>query len=493
MALPKPLSVQDSGMPQMKRRSALRTASGTVQEQFLEHVRAVAKDPTLVLPTSVGTEARPVAALRKRLESGSLGFAARFDKGLLGALRIAQELADQETAPVLLDARVDGNRRFFLARGHVVRLVHLGVQNWDDPLALLLAYGPLAAKHDLWFFAGRDLWSTGTIPAPSQAWWDDLAERAGLSLAATADGDRSCPHADRPRLEFRFPGGPALLVCGPCGKRTGNLNGHLTTRVLRGDAPSRPADLQVAMPDGRRLAILDSRAELYRFGRLDEVGLLDATTQGSVSDALFDLAGHGYASQDAFLDALGLADWEREPVRILTAGGHKGPSRQVADVLAAHRDRLPDAVASLLGESDASFLAQHAGTEARTLLRLARDEAQRRRRLGDLPTLTGLGSVGAWFDGLVRDQRTMERTQFLQRLRKEAAHAQHPAHFFAALVALGLAHEGERYLAHDAKEAGRTLAPLARRVLDATGADYAAALGDYLRESGTGETVSLLA
>ena len=486
MALPKPLSQKPTGMPQMRRKSALRTASGNVQEQFLERVRAVVADPTLVLPVSVGDEHPAIAKLRERLESGKLGFVARFDKGLLGALRAVEELAKRESAPVLLDARIDGNRRFFLTLGHVQRLVLLGVQNWDDPLALMLAYGPLATDEGLWFFAGRELWCTGAAPTPPPEWWDDLAERTGLALLG--EGDRSCPHPDRPRLELRFPGGPALSACGPCAKRAGHLHGHLSQRALRGAGPARPVELVVAMPDGRRLPLLDRLDAFYRAGRLDEQRLVEQTMRGAASDAKFELAGHAYADQDAFLAALDLADWEREPVRILTADGHRGASRSVSDILAAHRDRLPSAVASLLPD-DAEFAARHADVEARSLFRLARDEATTRERTRGLPELARPGPVGAWFDGLARDHRRLDRAAFLQRVRREASHPAHPTHFFAALVALGLELEGERFLAHDAKEAGRSLAPLAKLVLEASGDAYVAALREYLREAGTGETV----
>lgn len=487
MALPKPLSQKPTGMPQMRRKSALRTASGSVQEQFLERVRAVAAEPALALPVAIGSEPAPIAKLRRRLESGALGFAARFDKEILGAIRVAQEIARQETAPVLLDARVDGNRRFFLARGHVRRLVHLGIQNWDDPLALMLAYGPLASKHGLWMFAGRELWSTGTAPTPPPEWWEDFAARTGLALAG--DSDRSCPHADRPRLELRFSGGPALLACGPCGKRAGHLHGHLSQRVLRGSGPARPVELAVVLPDGRRPALLDALQALYRAGRLDEQGILEQSSRGGHGDAKFELAGHAYSDQGAFLAALDLADWEREPVRILTADGHRGATRNVADILAAHRERLPAAVAHILGGDD-GFAARHPDVEARSLLRLAHDEATLRERSRGLPELTRLGPVGAWLDGLARDQRRLDRAAFLQRIRRDVATGAHPTHLFAVLVALGLDLEGERFLSHDAKEAGRSLAPLAKAMLEASGDAYAVALGEFLRESGTGETVA---
>ncbi|HEX2066352.1 MAG TPA: hypothetical protein VHI93_06015, partial [Candidatus Thermoplasmatota archaeon] len=220
-----------------KRKSSIRTATDTLQASFLQRQRRVAADPTVLLPACTGAEPAPLARLRRQLErareGGRLPLRARFDKGILGALRIVRGLARQEAAPRLLDARVDGNRRFYLQRGQTVRLVSLGVQNHDDPLALMLAYGPMATRHRLHFFAGSRLWCTGAQPKPPEQWFLDLSERSGLPLA-TDEAGAHCPHADRARIELAFRGGPALAVCGPCARRAGHLHGHLMQRALCG-------------------------------------------------------------------------------------------------------------------------------------------------------------------------------------------------------------------------------------------------------------------
>jgi hypothetical protein len=217
MALPKPLSQRPTGMPQMRRKSTLRTASANLQGAFLERVRAVRDDPLVLLPTAVGPEPRELAALRKGLEAagrGKLGFFARRDKGVLGAAWSCRALADRKEVPRLLDARIDGERRFYLPTGHVRKTACLGVQNWDEPLALLLAYEGMA-EAGLHFFAGRDLWCTGPSATLVADWVEDLAERAGADL--TLDGAHArCPHADRAALAHVLPGGPEIRLCASC-------------------------------------------------------------------------------------------------------------------------------------------------------------------------------------------------------------------------------------------------------------------------------------
>jgi hypothetical protein len=484
-------------MPKPRRKSSIRTASGATQEQFLERVRQVAEDPTLVLPESLGPEPGPLARMRAKLQRAKqrgLPFTARFDKGLLGALRGAKQIAQMESAPRLLDARVDGNRRFFLQRGHAHRLVGLGVQNWDDPLALLLAWGRFAPKHGINLWAGSKLWAG---PAPPPQWFDDLAERTGIEFSKDGDGAQ-CPHKDEPRIELRFPDGPRILACGECAQGSvdesaRNLHGHVINRACVAARTSRPVDVQARLPDGTAIPLQEGLVRAYRNGRNSEEDLLRTAVRSWRDEAgqagrRFVLGARDFGGdQDAFLSALELAEWEREPVRVLTEPGHVGDTTRVADVLASHRERAAAAVETMLPGQGAVFVARHPGVETRTLLRLAHEEAQRKAKTRDLPAVPGLGELGQWIDGLARDARAKSRGELLQRLRREAPSARHPAHFYAYLCALGLESEGARTTSQDAKEAGRHWAPLAKSVLEASGEAYAEAVRAYLRETGAGE------
>ncbi|HUR61679.1 MAG TPA: hypothetical protein VM286_04875 [Candidatus Thermoplasmatota archaeon] len=480
-------------------RSSIRTATDSLQASFLARQRLVAGDPAALLPVCIGPEPPGITRLRHSLEraraKGSAPFTARFDRGILGALRTVFELAGQDAAPRLLDAKVDGNRRFYLQRGtRTVRLVNLGVQNHDDPLALMLAYGPIATKAGLCLFAGSELWCTGTRPAPPEQWFRDLAVRTGLQLETDASGAR-CPHADRARLALGFRDGPALVCCGPCARRAGHLHGHVLRRALCGDQPGRPVELSVRLAAGGSLPVPEPVQDAYRGGTLDEESVLDRvlrewrTKATSEGQQRFVLGSSDFgADQDAFLDALHLEAWERDAVRAMTKAGHVGENPAVADVLAHHRERLTDAVATLLPDDAARFVAAHAGVEARTLIRLAHEEAARRTLTRDLPDVPGLGPLGQWIDSFARQARTLDRARLLQEVRKQVSASPHPAHLYAFLRAVGLQSEGERSFNPEQREAGTHWEPLAKRVLAAKGQEYRDVVLDYLRETGAGET-----
>lgn len=249
--LPKPLSQRPTGMPQRRRKSGLRTAAGSLQDQFLDKMAALAEDPTLVLARSHGPEPRPLARLRRRLDAlkaGKVPLAARFDAHVLGATYRAMQLADWEAVPRMLDAKVAGQRRFYVQRGQVVRACSLGVQNYDHPRVLLLAYASMAQRHDLHFFALPDgVVCTGKAATPPDEWFAALAGDA-LQLAKEGEG-WGCAHGDRDRVLLGLADGPTIRVCGPCGQKAEGLHKRLRERYV-GPQMKRPVTVAVVKADG---------------------------------------------------------------------------------------------------------------------------------------------------------------------------------------------------------------------------------------------------
>lgn len=494
MPLPKPMSQRPTGMPQMRRRSGLRTASGNLQEAFLERVRAVRDDPAIVLPEVVGEEPREIAKLRQGLEQakeGKLGFFAKRDKGVLGAAWACRALAEKESAPRLLDARVDGDKRFYWPVGHIAKPACLGVQNWDDPMALLLAYQPLA-EEGLHFFAGSDLWCTGRQAVLVPAWVAGLAERLEVELEADGD-DVRCPHPERAALAHVFPAtapaarGPEIRLCpGCCPKETAQA---LAARV-RNPGGRRPYGLEVVLPDGTRRPIEAEVDAFYRVGRKTGGELVADATAGwhKGLSGRFAIGDRLYASQDEFLDAIEAPAWMRPALAAMTAGGHAGPPMSLADLLVRHRDRLPDGLRAL-GADPAKVAARGANADEGALLRIAHEQAARDAKTADLPAVAPSGPIGAWIDSFVRSRRTDGEVVALQKVRREAPRLQHKAHVAAFIAAVGSDPAVGTGFSFDTKEAGLGLAPLAKRVLETTGPAYVAALRGYLEQSGSGETL----
>lgn len=278
ISLPKPLSAnaQNTGMPQRRRKSGLRTAAGSLQEQFLQRMVRLAADPTVVLARSSGPEPRPLAKVRRQLEalkSGRTPLAARFDVHVLGATYRAMALADWEAVPRLLDAKIAGQRRFYIQRGQIVRACSLGVQNFDQPRVLLLAYASMAQRHDLHFFALADhVVCSGKKAVPP----GDLFALLGgdkVTFTPAGEGAWACPHPDRDRVVLGFSEGPTLACCAPCGVRLEGLHRRIRERYI-GPEQKKPVTLQVRRASGTTVEPTREAMARYRAGIATEEDLV---------------------------------------------------------------------------------------------------------------------------------------------------------------------------------------------------------------------------
>ncbi len=486
-----------------QRRTSIRTAAGAAQERFLERLRALAADPLVVLPEIPPgiDEPRPIAKIRQRVErmavKGKGSWSDRRDKSIVGAVANAIPMAQLKAAPRLLDARVGAQRRFYLQRGHVSRAASLGVQNHDEPRALRMAYAEVAKKYSLHFFAGPRFWCTGSSPVPPQEWLDALAAKADISLdETTGEGnDRiiGCGHPDRPRVRLGFRGGPSLVVCGPCGKRAGNLH-QLAADRYASERQRHPFTVHIVLPDGTVADPDEKELAAYRAGVHTEDKLIQTAVgqwrrSAGESGIRFMLGDRDFGSDhDAFLDALDAHPWERLVLRKLTAGGYIGERATVATIFDAKKPDLPAALDVLLGDRAAHFAMDHVSEAPRALVRLAHEEAQRIALEADLPPLGELGPLGTWVDAFARFNRSHDRAAVLARLRRDAASGATPnGHVYAFLRAVGGDPAGEQSFSRDDKQSGEAWQGLAEAVLAGDGKAYRDAVGTYLRETGSGE------
>lgn len=493
ISLPKPLSQRPTGMPQRRRKSGLRTAAGSLQEQFLDRMARLAEDPTLVLATSQGPEPRPLARLRRRLEAlkaGRTPLAARFDAHVLGATYRAMQLADWEAVPRMMDAKIAGQRRFYVQRGQVVRTCTLGVQNFDEPRVLLLAYASMAQRHGLHFFALPDgVVCTGKSARPPAAWADGLARGANVTFTGDAAAGWRCAHAGRPVVRLTWTDGAWVEACAECGKKLGGLHVRVREGYL-GPNMRRPVSVEVRLPDGTVHTPDRETAARYRAGLANDGELAAQATalwraSGSVRWALGDRT---FTSAEALADALAPDAGERPVLLRLVKDGFVAESATVSSVLEARRAHLGDALSALI-EDGPAFARAHSGMAPRDLVRAAHDEARRRAASAQLPRPQGLGPQGEWIDGLARTLLADGRAEALPLLRRAVAgDAPVPrSTLFAFLHAAGGALDLEARFAPDERAAAQALLEPARRVLDARGEAYVTALAEFLALTGAGE------
>lgn len=260
-----------------KKRTSIRTAAGTVQDQFITRMKDLRDDPLAVLPRCTEEEPKSIARIRKRVETmaakGKGGFLDRRDKGIVGAVANALPLANLEAVPRIADRRIAGKRRFFLQRGHVSQACSVGVQNFDDPLVLLTAYRPMAKSDNLHFFADTNrIWCTGSAPQPPEQWLDSLCT---CTLKAESSDRWGCGHRETKRVLMTFRGGPSIAVCAHCAKPDKNLHGRIALRYA-GPKQRQPVEVQRLDDHGMVHDLPSEAVAAYRAGIMDERKLLKA-------------------------------------------------------------------------------------------------------------------------------------------------------------------------------------------------------------------------
>ncbi len=258
-----------------RKRTSIRTAAGTVQDQFIARMKTLSADPTQVLPICTHEEHKALARIRKRVEAmaakGKGGFLDRRDKGVVGAVANAMPLADLSAVPRIADRRIAGKRRFFLQRGHVAQVCSVGVQNFDDPIVLLSAYRLLAKSDNLHFFADESrLWCTGSKPRPPQAWLEGLCS---CTLKAESSDRWGCGHRETNRVLLSFRDGPNIAICAHCAKPDKNLHGRIALRYA-GPKQRQPVEVQRLDDHGITHDLPSEAVAAYRAGIMDEKKLL---------------------------------------------------------------------------------------------------------------------------------------------------------------------------------------------------------------------------
>jgi hypothetical protein len=478
-----------------KRRTSIRTAAGTVQEKFIARMAALREAPLAVVPVCPEGDPKSIAKIRlslARFANGKKpGFFDKRDKGIVGAVAHSIPLADLQTVPRILDMKIAGKRRFFLQRGHVARSCMLGVQNHDEPRALLMAYRDMAKAEGLHFFAGDQLWCSGQKPMPPQAWVDTLATDVDAPAHAI-DGGWCFGKDGAGHVRLRFRDGPCIDI-DPRATKGHHVHQLLAARYA-GPRQRHPVEIRVVLRDGTEVEPDRDATASYRAGVVDERRLADDVMakwrkDARESDALrFVLGEQDFGDdQDAFLAVLNAEAWELEPLRSVTFGGFVGQAETTADVFQRQSDQLGKALVGL-GKDAPAFLAKHAKSTARDTIRLGLQEIAAQERESVLPVIVG-GPETQAIDHIAR-QHQRNGTAGVKAAVVSALEAGKvsPGHLAAFAEAIGDKTLSSRW-SDDDKASGHALTAAAGVVLAAQGNEYVDALQTFLRSAGSGESV----
>lgn len=490
-----------------KRRASRLRSSGKVEERdLLEAARLHADEPDLVQVACVGRHflcpvqrlsgalakihARKddVAFLERRSKRGR-GLA----KGYAGTLLLARA----ENAPYVGQLKLPVGIFPYAVRGTAAPTHYLALQHWEDPRLRLLAFAEFTKKKRYRFFSVGDgvVCAHRSGPVPSE-YVDAQAERLGLSRA----GDLvACPHPQAlPALVLAWPkAGVTMRRCTTCLSAANTALEILQEAALPDAAHEFDAD--VAFPPVAGAPALDvsdaAAAAEYAKGTLTDAQFVEryAAARRRALEAtpapFFVLGDRAFREPAPFLDLLAPPPAER---RALEAALAAAPRAVVLDRPSASRaleavwaERGRAALEAAAGSADGAALYEPAAGADRIaeLLRKAEAVGASRRAEEGLPKYARLPGPARVADAAARAYRRGGRDAALKALPDGQPGAERA---IALAVRRVLDAHGAHAWKYTAEETGlaETLAPLAKRLLDAAPAEYHAALADLARAAG---------
>ena len=500
--------------PKRPRRKATLHSTGKVREaDLLERARAMADDPSLAMPICEGSCVlfSPAAAARRAIpkihaardDEARLNRYASRGNELAKAYAATLLVARAEKIPYVAELRLPTGSIPYVIRGKAKPFQLAGLQNHHDRAQRLVAFFPWARKRKMHFFsADRGVVCTGRDPTPPRDFVEE--EMDELELTAQPDGRRyicrhggSGPGRDAILLRWRS-AGVEVERCAECAGKDSTimtLLKHMAgPRLLGGfDVEARLAPL-VSAAGGAAPVVPPLAEELkttYLKGLVSDAALLEGARAARAS-SLRAAGTRAYIAGersfgddvDAFLAALAPSPAEDRALRAGLAR-EQGPlvldkptvARALAELWPAHGLAMLEAAAG--GDADAArrlHKEKVAPDEAADLVRRAGREGTAKAALSSLPRYARLPAAASVADAIARAHRSGGQEAALKAAQERANAGKAKGVILAFLQALGGGKGQEwRYTTTD-QEMAASLAPVVRRLLEASGESYHEAL-----------------
>lgn len=498
-------------MAKRKRRKAtLRSAGKATESDILERAKAIAEDPTLIMPQCEGRCVlfSPVTSARKgiarvyaaREDEAKLSRLANGGNDLARAYAATLLVAKAGKIPYVAEMRLPTGNVPYVIRGKAKPFFLAGVQNYDDRALRLLSYFPWARKRRMHFFsADRGVVCTGKRAEPPRDFVEEEMDELGLeerekSLWTCGHGGAG-PGRDAVRVTWKA-AGVEMERCDACLGKDSMV--HSVLRHMVGPRLIAQFDIEVRLapvqtPKGQLLAVVPAlppnlKAGYFR-GVANDAKLLEEARAMRV-EALkglgraFVAGERAFDDLDSFLAALNPSPAEETALR---AGlqGHAGPvALDKATVARALHQLWPERGLVMLtaaagGDESAAkalFKEKVAADEAADLVRRAGRQGSAQAALRGLPRYARLPPAAGVADAIVRAYRSGGAEAALRTAQERANAGRAKGVALAFLLHLGSGKGQEWRFAQTDQEIAHTLAPVVARLLSENGDGYHQAL-----------------
>jgi hypothetical protein len=489
----------------------------TLEKDLIANAKRLAQDPSIIIPKCSGTECRKCAfakiekkitkvAQYKDNEAKLLKLASKGDQ-IVRAYAGTISLALVGKIPFLSTAPLPVGDVSFAVRGIVDAKTAIGIQHFDDPDLRLLAYWEIARKKDLHIYSTEEgIYCSADGPHPPAEY---VTEMMGTLPYQLKDG--SCKRQGPACLGLVWKSQQkTITVCQGCARADNSV--HLLTSRIAASDPADDFDPQFqyaaeCKKEGCSPCLKDltgqaaaANAAAYRQGTSGdkafiESSLAELTRLVEERGGIYVLAGKCYGGdkEEFFKDIKG-TDQELDLIKKLVTSKNAGvlsDSDQAGRVISALWSAYSEEMLTFVSSPATAKKVLEDMADAAPAIALA--EARRRESgaavLAQLPRLK-LGPVGQLADDLARAYKSEGKDSMVRMADKARSKDNRlKAISFAFMEAVGEGASRKWQYTKEELDFGMHLAPMAKKMLEATGGPYAEALKALVLNSGASEEV----
>ncbi len=503
-------------------------ASRVEEKKLIESAKVLAKDPMKVIPEcedscflcKFGRAKRKIKKIAKYKDNeDKLKKYSKRGPDLSKATAGTLLLALKEEAPLLARAKTPGGEISYAKRGDATKERLIGIQHFDDPTLRLLAYSKEADKGYYFFSWNGDVVCTGKKDDPPKDYVKNVISDFPYKIKKSK-GVYTCGHTtknrDRSYFILRWKGaGIKFSICDRCARGDTNLFHYISKGMIskdntasfsietvykmrcRADCSSCQNENRISLPDKVLESYYNNNiSDISLVQKIDDIGWKKKKKQNDI----YAVDGVCYGNDmGSFLRKFDYDEWEAEAIKkaIESRDGIVLEEGTVNELLKrVWKTEGIDILTVITRDEKTAEKIYKEGEENETLprdsLRKARRIKKVNRELEKIPEFKELPPKAKFVHDLVLTYKTEGEEAIVKKIDgMNLTDTRVKSIAYGFLIALGKGSSKKWKYTESEVDSGEFMVEYIEKLLDSSGKEYAQALQDLVKVSGSTAVVTM--
>lgn len=503
-------------------------ASKTEQKKLVQNAKELKKDPMKVVPVcegncflcKFGRAKRKIKKIEKiKDDEEELKKYAKRGPGLSKALAGTLLLAHEGKAPRLATARTPRGSLSYAKKSSARANRVIGIQHFDDPNLRLIAYTKEAKRGYYLYSVGDKVVCTGKEDDPPEEFIKESISNSPYDYKKKGDTFycRSAARGkDRSYFELNWKSiGKKFIIDSRCANKNSNLFMNLVSGMISKDN-TEPFSIEGEyMMDcrgdcdscrfGKKIQIDQELKDKYFSGKVSDDGFIQRFEKNSFDkvkkrEDIFAIGDRCYGKdKKRFLADLRYEEWEK-PAVIAAIKGSQGLVLENGTVneffSRLWENKGIEAIYAVIGDKKKAKKIYNEYDldeyRPREILKKARETKQREERLSSLPEFKDLPPKGRLADAVAKTYKVEGKEKAIQKLQDfEIDDTRMRSVAFGFMKAFDEGDSSRWKYSESEVKSGEFMEEYINKLLEATGEEYAEALQNLLKMSGSTEEIEI--